>query len=112
MNQKHHGAPYDMRDLGFATAVLFLLSPAAAYVNGLLLPVDGAWALAQRAIFDRVPLPRISDSVALKSYDAAVSPFCHPVASDDSSCERCSLTCSVSNACSRHRLHRQTPCRS
>jgi NAD(P)-dependent dehydrogenase (short-subunit alcohol dehydrogenase family) len=39
-----------MARLGFpeeiASAVLFLLSPAAAYVNGVLLPVDGAWAHA------------------------------------------------------------------
>jgi NAD(P)-dependent dehydrogenase (short-subunit alcohol dehydrogenase family) len=39
-----------MGRLGFpeeiAGAILFLLSPAAAYINGVLLPVDGAWALA------------------------------------------------------------------
>jgi NAD(P)-dependent dehydrogenase (short-subunit alcohol dehydrogenase family) len=39
-----------MGRLGFpeeiAGAILFLLSPAAAYVNGVLLPVDGAWAHA------------------------------------------------------------------
>ena len=26
-----------------AVAVLFLLSPAASYINGVLMPVDGAW---------------------------------------------------------------------
>ena len=39
-----------MGRLGFpeeiASAILFLLSPAAAYINGVLLPVDGAWAHA------------------------------------------------------------------
>jgi NAD(P)-dependent dehydrogenase (short-subunit alcohol dehydrogenase family) len=29
-----------------ASAVLFLLSPAASYINGVLLPVDGAWSVA------------------------------------------------------------------
>jgi NAD(P)-dependent dehydrogenase (short-subunit alcohol dehydrogenase family) len=29
-----------------AVAVLFLLSPAASYINGVLMPVDGAWILA------------------------------------------------------------------
>ena len=40
-----------MRRLGraddVAAAVLFLLSPAAEYVNGVLLPVDGGWMVAQ-----------------------------------------------------------------
>ncbi len=30
-----------------ATAVLFLLSPLAAYINGVLLPVDGGWTVTQ-----------------------------------------------------------------
>jgi NAD(P)-dependent dehydrogenase (short-subunit alcohol dehydrogenase family) len=36
------GRPADV-----AAAVLFLLSPAAAYVNGVLLPVDGGWTVTQ-----------------------------------------------------------------
>ena len=43
-------APIPMGRLGFpeeiASAILFLLSPAAAYVNGVLLPVESAWAHA------------------------------------------------------------------
>ena len=30
-----------------ASAVLFLLSPLASYINGVLLPVDGGWMVAQ-----------------------------------------------------------------
>ncbi|MFI5914193.1 SDR family NAD(P)-dependent oxidoreductase [Dactylosporangium sp. NPDC051541] len=36
------GRPEDV-----AAAVLFLLSPAAAYINGVLLPVDGGWTVSQ-----------------------------------------------------------------
>lgn len=36
------GRPEDI-----AAAVLFLLSPLAAYVNGVLLPVDGGWTVTQ-----------------------------------------------------------------
>ncbi|GAA2638478.1 SDR family oxidoreductase [Dactylosporangium fulvum] len=36
------GRPEDV-----AAAVLFLLSPSAAYVNGVLLPVDGGWTVSQ-----------------------------------------------------------------
>lgn len=36
------GAPDDM-----ALAILFLLSPSAAYVNGVFLPVDGGWTITQ-----------------------------------------------------------------
>jgi NAD(P)-dependent dehydrogenase (short-subunit alcohol dehydrogenase family) len=40
--QRRPGAPEDV-----AGAALFLLSPLAAYVNGVLLPVDGGWLIAQ-----------------------------------------------------------------
>ncbi|MGN9910123.1 SDR family NAD(P)-dependent oxidoreductase [Phytohabitans sp. LJ34] len=40
--QRRPGAPEEV-----AGAVLFLLSPLAAYVNGVLLPVDGGWLIAQ-----------------------------------------------------------------
>lgn len=40
--QGRPGAPGDV-----AGAALFLLSPLAAYVNGVLLPVDGGWLIAQ-----------------------------------------------------------------
>ncbi len=36
------GAPDDV-----AGAILFLLSPLAAYINGVLLPVDGGWMVTQ-----------------------------------------------------------------
>lgn len=36
------GAPEDV-----AGAILFLLSPFAAYINGVLLPVDGGWMVTQ-----------------------------------------------------------------
>lgn len=36
------GSPDDM-----AMAILFLLSPLAAYVNGIFLPVDGGWTVTQ-----------------------------------------------------------------
>jgi NAD(P)-dependent dehydrogenase (short-subunit alcohol dehydrogenase family) len=36
------GRPEDV-----AAAILFLLSPAAAYINGVLLPVDGGWTVTQ-----------------------------------------------------------------
>lgn len=36
------GRPEDV-----AAAVLFLLSPSAAYINGVLLPVDGGWTVTQ-----------------------------------------------------------------
>jgi NAD(P)-dependent dehydrogenase (short-subunit alcohol dehydrogenase family) len=36
------GRPEDV-----AAAVLFLLSPSAAYINGVLLPVDGGWTVSQ-----------------------------------------------------------------
>ena len=39
------GRPGHAEDV--AAAVLFLLSPLAAYINGVLLPVDGGWMVTQ-----------------------------------------------------------------
>lgn len=30
-----------------AQIIVFLLSPSAAYVNGMVVPVDGGWSLVQ-----------------------------------------------------------------
>jgi hypothetical protein len=32
-----------------AQVIVFLLSPSAAYVNGVVVPVDGGWSLVQLA---------------------------------------------------------------
>jgi len=39
-----HGRPGFPEEV--SSAVLFLLSPAASYINGVLLPVDGGWSVA------------------------------------------------------------------